>query len=127
MQKHTESKFIFPCSDILKRATNKSLEESGINYTKAQMYKVSCSDLSDLSDVKYDVLVFSVQLESNPFENFPKFKQEETRIAVFGSTTIKSVEDNGLRVDIHAISKENTSMLMALDSYIRDANKRIRK
>ena len=128
MQKHTDSKFIFPCSDILKRAKNKSLEESGINYTKAQMYKVSCSDLSDLSDVKYDVLVFfSPTGIKSLLENFPKFKQEETRIAVFGSTTIKSVEDNGLRVDIHAPSKENTSMLMALDNYIKDANKRIRK
>ena len=58
MKKHKESKFLFPCSDILKKQMHNSLEESGLEYTKAQMYKVSCSDLSDLSDVKYDVLVF---------------------------------------------------------------------
>ena len=58
MQKHTESKFLFPCSDVLKNKVNVALEESGLQYTKAQMYKVVCSDLSDLSDVKYDILVF---------------------------------------------------------------------
>ena len=34
------------------------MEASWLDYTKAQMYKVVCSDLSDLVDVKYDVLVF---------------------------------------------------------------------
>jgi len=59
-------------------------------------------------------------------ENFPKFKQKETRLAVFGPTTIKSVEDNGLRVDISAPSQKAPSMLMALDQYIKEANKRRR-
>ena len=61
MQKHKESKFLYPCSDLLKNKVNVLLEESGLQYTKAQMYKVACSDLCDLSDVKYDVLVFLVQ------------------------------------------------------------------
>lgn len=128
MQKHNESKFIFPCSDLLKNVMNKSLEESGLNYTKAQMYKVACSDLSDLSDVKYDILVFfSPTGVKSLLENFPDFKQEETRIAVFGPTTTKSVKDNGLRVDIAAPNKQSPSMLMALDQYIKEANKRVRR
>jgi len=127
MKKHKDSKFIFPCSDLLKKTVNKSLEESGLSYTKAEMYKVVCSDLSDLSDVKYDVLVFfSPTGIKSLVENFPEFKQEETRLAVFGSTTIKSAEDNGLRVDISAPNKKNPSMLMALDQYITDSNKRRR-
>ena len=127
MQKHNESNFLFPCSDVLKRKMNKALEESGLKYTKAQMYRVACSDLSDLSDVKYDMLVFfSPTGVKSLLENFPKFKQQETRLAVFGSTTIKSVEDNGLRVDISAPNKKAPSMLMALDQYIKEANKRRR-
>jgi len=127
MQKHKESKFIFPCSDLLKKKVNIALEESGLSYTKAQMYKVVCSDLFDLADVKYDVLVFfSPTGVRSLLENFPKFKQEETRLAVFGSTTLKSVQDNGLRVDISAPSKKAPSMSMALDQYIKEANKRRR-
>ena len=128
MQKHKESKFIFPCSDLLKNKKNIVLEESGLNYTKAQMYKVCCSDLSDLSDVKYDILVFfSPTGIKSLLENFPEFEQNDTRLAVFGPTTVKSVEDNGLRIDIEAPSKKAPSMLMALDQYIKVANKRVRK
>jgi len=127
MQKHKDSKFLFPCSDVLKKQMNKSLEDSGLEYTKAQMYKVACSDLSDLNDVKYDVLVFfSPTGIKSLLENFPKFVQGDTRLAVFGPTTIKSVEDNGLRVDIAAPNKKAPSMSMALDQYVKEANKRRR-
>ena len=127
MQKQKDSKFLFPCSDVLKKQMNKSLEESELEYTKAQMYKVACSDLSDLNDVKYDVLVFfSPTGIKSLLENFPEFVQGETRLAVFGPTTIKSVEDNGLRVDIAAPNKKAPSMSMALDQYVKEANKRKR-
>ena len=127
MQKHQESKFLFPCSDVLKKQKNKTLEESGIQYTKAQMYKVVCSDLSDLSEVKYDILVFfSPTGVKSLLENFPNFIQGETKLAIFGTTTIKTVEDHGLRVDISAPSKKAPSMSMALDQYIKEANKRKR-
>ena len=127
MQKHKDSKFLFPCSDLLKNKRNVILDESGLDYTKAQMYKVACSDLLDLSEVKYDVLVFfSPTGVKSLLHNFPEFKQEETRLAVFGPTTTKSVEENGLRVDISAPSKQAPSMLMALDQYIKEANKRRR-
>ncbi len=127
MQKHKDSKFLFPCSDLLKNTVNISLEESGLYYTKAQMYKVACSDLSDLSDVRYDILVFfSPTGIKSLLQNFPDFKQEETRLAVFGSTTIKSAEDHALRIDISAPNKKAPSMLMALDQYIKEANKRKR-
>lgn len=127
MKKHKESKFLLPCSDVLKKKLNKSLEESGLEYTKAQMYKVACSDLSDLEDVKYDVLVFfSPTGIKSLLKNFPDFKQNDTRLAVFGPTTIKSVEDHGMYVDIAAPNKKAPSMSMALEQYIKEANKRKR-
>ena len=127
MQKHSEGKFLFPCSDVLKARPNKSLEESGLDYTKSQMYKVACSDLSDLKDVKYDILVFfSPTGIKSLFENFPDFVQEKTRLAVFGPTTVKSVEDHNLRVDIKVPNKNAPSMSMALEQYIKEANKRRR-
>jgi len=127
MKKHPESKFLLPCSDILKGRPNKSMEESNLVYTKAQMYKVGCSDLSELAEVKYDILVFfSPTGIKSLFENFPKFQQNGTRIAVFGQTTLKSVEDNGLIADIIAPNKNAPSMSMALEQYIKEANKRKR-
>ena len=127
MQKHSDSKFLFPCSDVLKNQPHQSLDESGLQYTKAMMYKVVCSDLSDLADVKYDILVFfSPTGIRSLLENFPKFVQGETLLAVFGSTTTKTVKENHLRVDIQAPSPKAPSMSMALDQYIKQANKRKR-
>ena len=74
MKKFPESKFLYPCSNILKERPNPSLENSGLEYTKAQMYKVVCSDLSDLMDVKYDILVFFSPTGIKSLkQNFPNF------------------------------------------------------
>ena len=125
MKKFPDSKFLYPCSNVLKERPNPSLENSGLEYTKAQMYRVVCSDLTDLSDVKYDVLVFFSPTGIKSLkQNFPNFEQNETRIAVFGKTTLNSVKDNKLIADIIVPSKTATSMSMALDQYIKEANKR---
>ena len=58
LKKHKQEKFILPCSDILKPSIPKVLDDLKLNYTIANMYRTVCSDLSDLSDVKYDMLVF---------------------------------------------------------------------
>ena len=128
MQKHSESKFLLPCSDLLKGKKNKTMEESGLDYTKAVMYKVVAADLSDLSDVKYDILVFfSPTGITSLYENFPDFIQNETRIAAFGSTTVEAALDRGLIVDIQVPNQQFLSMSMALDHYVTLANKRRRK
>ena len=68
--------------------------------------------------VFYDQEGFSLSL----FENFPNFEQNETRIAVFGNTTVKAATDSGLRVDIQAPTPETPSMTMALEKYIKEVN-----
>ncbi len=60
--------------------------------------------------------------------NFPDFEQNNTRIAVSGSTTQKKEAlDHGLRVDIMAPSPEAPSMTMALEKYIAKANKEVKE
>jgi len=89
------------------------------------MYKTVASDLSDLEEVFYDVLVFYSPLGiSSLYENFPKFEQKETRIAVFGNKTSKAVEEHGLTINIKAPMPESPSMTMALEKYIQLANKK---
>ena len=77
--------------------------------------------------VKYDILAFfSPTCITSLYENFPDFVQNETRIAVFGPTTIQAVKDNDLIADIEVPNKKFPSMSMALDDYITKANKRKR-
>jgi uroporphyrinogen-III synthase len=100
------------------------LDKAGYNYTKAIIYNTVSSDLSDLKEVNYDILVFfSPSGIQSLMQNFPEFAQEETKIASFGSTTAKAVLDAGLRLDIEAPTVEAPSMTMALEQFIKKYNK----
>lgn len=125
MKKHKQDKYLLPCSDILKKEIPELLEKQGFSYSKAVLYNTVCSDLSDLEDVLYDMLVFfsPAGIESL-LKNFPDFKQNNTRIAAFGPTTMKAVEEAGLRVDIKAPTQNAPSMTMAIENYIKDVNKK---
>ena len=125
IKKYKDETFLLPCSDMLKPSIPAQLNELNINWTQGVFYKTVVSDLSDLRDVYYDVLVFfSPSGIDSLFKNFPDFEQNNTRIAVFGNTTVKAAKEAGLRIDIEAPSPKTPSMTMALDSYIREANKR---
>jgi uroporphyrinogen-III synthase len=124
IKKHKKEKFLVPCTDIHKQEIFETLDENGIDYDKAIIYKTVASDLSDLANVNYDVLVFfSPSGITSLFKNFPKFKQNTTRIAAFGPTTAQSVLDAGLKLDIQAPVPSAPSMTMALEQYIKKANK----
>jgi len=124
INKHKEENFLLPLSDIHKPEMPELLDKNRIFYTKAILYRTVCSDLSDISDLNYDVLVFfSPSGIKSLFKNFPDFKQDNIKIASFGSATAKAVKDAGLRLDIEAPRPEAPSMTMALDQYIRNHNK----
>ena len=98
------------------------MTENEFNYQDCVFYKTVSSDLSDLEDVFYDVLVFfSPQGIDSLYENFPDFQQKETRIAVFGPRTQKAVEKRGLKINI-LVDKQTPSMSMALEKYIKASN-----
>ncbi len=123
IKKYKSEKFLLPSSDKLKSDIPEILNELKVEWREATFYKTVISDLSDLRDVYYDILVFfSPSGIESLFENFPDFKQNKTRIAVFGNTTVKAATDMGLRVDIQAPTPENPSMTMALEKYIKAAN-----
>jgi len=124
MKKHKSETFLVPLSDIHKQEIPKLLDQEGYNYTKAILYRTVSSDLSDLSDIKYDVLVFfSPSGIKSLFQNFPEFTQDNTKIACFGPATAKAVKEAGLRLDIQAPTAQAPSMTMALEQYIRKNNK----
>ena len=123
IKKYKNEKFLLPTSDKLKPEVPQVLNELKVDWKEATFYKTVISDLSDLRDVYYDILVFfSPSGIQSLLENFPDFKQNETRIAVFGNTTVKAATDEGLRVDIQAPTPETPSMTMALEKYIKEMN-----
>lgn len=125
ISKHKNEAFLLPTTDKLKPEVPKLLNELEVKWRESIFYKTVISDLSHLADVTYDILVFfSPSGIESLLYNFPEFKQNNTRIAVFGSITKKAVEDNGLNVDIYAPTPKFPSMSMALDNYIGKANRK---
>ena len=123
IKKYKTESFLLPSSDKLKPEVPSILDDLGVAWKQATFYKTVVSDLSDLKNVFYDVLVFfSPSGIKSLLENFPDFEQNNTRIAVFGNTTVKAATENGLRVDIQAPTPETPSMTMALEKYIKEVN-----
>ena len=125
ISKYSEENYLIPCANVLSPAIPTKLDELGVRWTQGTFYKTKISDLSHLKDVYYDILVFfSPSGIESLIHNFPDFKQNNTRIAVFGKTTVKAAENAGLRIDISAPSPKVPSMSKALDIYIEKANKK---
>ena len=125
ISKYSEENYLIPCANVLSPAIPTKLDELGVRWTQGTFYKTEISDLSHLKDVYYDILVFfSPSGIESLIHNFPDFKQNNTRIAVFGKTTVKAAENAGLRIDISAPSPKVPSMSKALDIYIEKANKK---
>lgn len=123
IKSHAKERYLFPCSDIRKDSIPNFLSANNINYSEAIMYCTVNADLSDLADVYYDIIVFFSPADiKSLFDNFPDFKQNNTRIAGWGSTTNDAIIQANLINNIMAPTPEYPSMVAALESYIKIVN-----
>ena len=124
IKKHKSENFLFPCSNKRQKDLPDYMGTNDFKITEAVMYETVSSDLSDLENVFYDVLAFySPSGITSLMENFPGFKQNNTRIAAFGPTTAQAVKDANLILDIQAPMPNAPSMTGALEHYIKQVNK----
>lgn len=126
IRKNKAEKFLLPASDVHKEQIVDFLDEVKITFTKATFYKTVSANLSDIKSLsEIDILVFFTPAGIKSLKyNFPNFKQGHTRIAAFGHATALMVKNLGYRLDIFAPNLKNPSMTGALDSYIKEANKK---
>ena len=124
LKKHKTEKFFYPCTDVYTDSIPVFLKDNGSDFSAAVIYKTVCSDLSDLAEVNYDMIVFfSPSGIKTLFKNFPDFKQNNTRLPTFGPTTAKAVVDAGLTINIQAPTPAFPSMTMAIEDYVKRMNK----
>ena len=118
-EKFIGEKYLVPTSGSLNPQIVSKLDSFGISWERVQLYKTVVSDLSDLSDVYYDLLVFYSPLGIDSlFENFPDFKQNKTLIAVYGKTTLEAAKSKNLNVNIEVPSEESRSMAEGIENYL---------
>ena len=118
-EKFIGEKYLVPTSGSLNPQIVSRLDSFEISWERVQLYKTVVSDLSDLSDVYYDLLVFYSPLGIDSlFENFPDFKQNKTLIAVYGKTTLEAAKSKNLNVDIEVPTEESRSMAEGIENYL---------
>ena len=120
IDKNKKEKFLFPISDVHQEDTA-ILEGRGIDVTKAVMFRTVSNDFSADEPFDYDMLLFfSPAGIASLKKNFPDFDQDKQNIYLggFGPTTVKAIQDAGLRADIQAPNSEHRSMPGALGAFI---------
>jgi uroporphyrinogen-III synthase len=121
--KHKQEKFLFPCSNIRSNEIPNLMNRNDLHLTEAIMYETVPADLTDLTEVFYDVICFfSPSGVTSLLHNFPDWKQNKTRLAAFGPTTAKAITEQDLILDIEAPLPNAPSMTGALELYIKKAN-----
>ncbi|HLQ99401.1 MAG TPA: uroporphyrinogen-III synthase [Sphingobacterium sp.] len=124
LKKHKSEKFLFPCSDVANERTQNWMSKNGYDFAPAVLFKTVMSDITDLEEVFYDIIVFfSPSSVESLYKNFPDFKQNDTRIAAFGNSTQKALLEHDLILDIPAPTTDAPSMTMAVEQYILKVNK----
>lgn len=121
LKKHRkEEKYLLPCAAQSKGDLTDFLKDNNFKFEEAPMFETVAADLSDLREIKVDLIVFFSPLAiESMLKNFPDFQQNDTLIAAFGPATCQSVEQHNLRLDIKAPAPEAPSVATAIENYIK--------
>ena len=127
MVKHKTEKYLVPQSDVHTDEIKNLLDSKKLLHTECVMYRTVSNDFTEeeVKNFDYDMLIFfSPTGIQSLTKNFPEFKQGDIRIATFGPSTAKAVEDMGLRLDLQAPSESYPSMTSALKAYLKEHKKK---
>jgi uroporphyrinogen-III synthase len=128
MNKHADEKYLLITSDVQNEETMSTLEKSKIEFVKAVMYRTVSNDFGPDEEFNYDMLLFFSPIGiASLMKNFPNFTQGDIQIGCFGATTAQAVRDAGLRLDLEAPLPGVPSMTMALENFLKEINKKVRK
>ena len=126
INKHKDNeKFLYPCSESFDSEITNWLKGNNCEYATPVLYKIISNDITQIMSNEYDVICFFTPGGvKSLLENFPKFKQNGTKIGAFGVNTFKAAEDAGLVLDIKAPQPQAPSMVSALELYLSSLNKK---
>lgn len=127
MTRHKNEKYLVPLSSVHNDDVQNLLDEKKLNHTECVMYRTVSNDFTEeeIKNFDYDMMIFFSPTGVKALKkNFPTFKQGEIALGAFGPATVKTVEEEGLRIDLEAPTKEFPSMTGALKDYLKRNNKK---
>lgn len=125
INKHKDNeKFLYPCSESFDSEITNWLKSHHCEFATPVLYKILSNDIKEIIAKNYDIICFFTPGGiKSLMENFPKYKQNSTKIAAFGENTIKAVEEAGLALDIKAPLPQSPSMVTALENFLKPKKK----
>lgn len=126
INKHKDNeKFLYPCSQSFDSDITNWLKSNSCEHATPVLYRITSNDITQIMANNYDIICFFTPGGvKSLLENFPKFKQNGTKIGAFGANTFKAAEDAGLTLDIKAPQPQAPSMVSALELYLSSLKKK---
>lgn len=126
INKHKDNEnFLYPCSESFDSEITNWLIANNCEHATPVLYRIISNDIKEIMSKDYDVICFFTPGGvKSLLENFPKFRQNGTRIGAFGINTFKAAEDAGLILDIKAPQPQAPSMVSALEIYLSSLTKK---
>ena len=119
IDKHNKETYLMPVSDVHDDSKATVLDEHGIKYTSAVMYRTVSNDFKPGEPFDYDMLIFFSPAGVKSLKtNFPDFNQGDIAIGAMGNSTIEAVKEAGLRLDI-TTTPDAPSMAAAIKKFIK--------
>jgi uroporphyrinogen-III synthase len=126
INKHKDNeKFLYPCSESFDSEITNWLKSNNCEFATPVLYRIVSNDVREVVERNYDVICFFTPGGvKSLLENFPKFKQNGTRIGAFGANTLKAAVEAGLTLDITAPQPKAPSMVSALELFLSTYKKK---
>lgn len=125
IKKHESEKFLIVQPEDYRKDIIDSFEENHLKFDLAIMYRTVSNDFEPGEDFNYDMILFFSPFGVETFmKNLPGFVQGEISIGTLGAKTAETCKNLGLRVDIEVPSPQYTSIVEAVDDYIKENHKR---
>lgn len=123
LMKHRDAtRFLYICAEVRKDEIPAFMHANNFNYAEGVMYRTVPNDLKDVKLEQYDmVLFFSPTGIHSLFHNYPKFKQGNLKIGVYGKTTADAIIEKGLKLHLMAPLPNNPTIINALENYLKEA------
>lgn len=119
--KHKGEKFLITKSEGSNSAPISSLfDEAGLDYSVAVMVKSVTQDLHDLRLGDFGLIVLYNPADvKSLFENFPEYKQGDTRFISYGRSVVAAMENAGLDIAVKAPAPGISSAAGAVEHYLQ--------
>ena len=120
-KRNKDRKFLIPTSEIPLNDLYRLLARQNCQFEAVMFYQTVPANFEGFDPHQYGIITFFSPNNVQAFaQKNPKFSKKNIHIACFGDATRKECEKLGWKVDIFAPTKENPSMVMAIDGFLQE-------